>query len=103
MKCATFVAAAVAAFTLVPIITTAPSKAEGPSYMVDPFWPKDLPENWTLGQVSGIAVDSQDNVWVLHRPGTLVDDEKGAQKTPPETRCCQPAPACCSSRPTAAC
>jgi hypothetical protein len=27
------------------------------------------------------------------RPRTLVDDEKGAQKTPPETRCCQPAPA----------
>ena len=93
MKCATFVAAAVAALTLLPIITTAPSNAEGPSYMVDPFWPKDLPQNWTLGQVSGIAVDSQDNVWVLHRPRTLVDDEKGAQKTPPETRCCQPAPA----------
>jgi hypothetical protein len=30
------------------------------------FWPKDLPENWTLGQVSGIAVDGQDNVWIVH-------------------------------------
>lgn len=63
-----------------------------PSYVVDPFWPKDLPENWTLGQVAGIAVDGQDNVWVLHRPRTLVDDEKGAQKSPPETRCCAAAP-----------
>ena len=64
-----------------------------PRYVVDPFWPKDLPENWTLGQVAGIAVDNQDNVWIVHRPRTLVDDEKGAMKTPPETRCCKPAPA----------
>src|SRR2546427_16875 len=62
-----------------------------PRYVVDPFWPKDLPENWTLGQVAGIAVDNQDNVWIVHRPRTLVDDEKGAMKTPPETRCCKPA------------
>ena len=64
----------------------------GPRYIVDPFWPKDLPDNWTLGQVGGIAVDNENNVWIVHRPNTLLDDEKGAQKTPPETRCCQPAP-----------
>ena len=64
----------------------------GPRYIVDPFWPKDLPDNWTLGQVGGIAVDNDNNVWIVHRPNTLLDDEKGAQKTPPETRCCQPAP-----------
>lgn len=70
-----------------------PVAADGsPKYVVDPFWPKDLPENWLMGQVAGIAVDGQDNVWVLHRPRSLVDDEKGATKTPPETRCCKPAP-----------
>jgi hypothetical protein len=52
-----------------------------------------LPENWTLGQVAGIAVDNQDNVWIVHRPRSLTEDEKGAQKAPPETRCCRPAPA----------
>ena len=69
-----------------------PAGKEAPRYAVDPFWPKDLPDNWMLGQVAGIAVDNEDNVWIVHRPNTLVDDEKGAQKTPPETRCCQPAP-----------
>jgi hypothetical protein len=28
----------------------------------------------------------------LHRPLTLVDDEKGATKNPPETKCCTAAP-----------
>ena len=28
-----------------------------PKFEVDPFWPKPLPNNWTLGQVGGIAVD----------------------------------------------
>jgi DNA-binding beta-propeller fold protein YncE len=63
-----------------------------PQYAVDPFWPKPLPDNWILGQVSGIAVDGQDNIWIVHRPATLVDDEKGAQKNPPETRCCKAPP-----------
>ena len=64
-----------------------------PQYVVEPFWPKPLPDNWILGQVAGVAVDNDDSVWIIHRPATLVDDEKGAQKSPPETRCCQPAPA----------
>ena len=64
-----------------------------PQFKVDPFWPKPLPGNWMLGQVSGIAVDRNDNIWVLHRPTTLVDDEKGAMANPPATRCCTPAPA----------
>jgi DNA-binding beta-propeller fold protein YncE len=59
-----------------------------PQYQVEPFWPKPLPDGWILGQVAGIAVDGEDNVWIVHRPSTLVDDEKGAQKTPPATRCC---------------
>ena len=64
-----------------------------PQYKVDPFWPKPLPGNWMLGQVAAVAVDKQDNIWVLHRPTTLLDDEKGAQKNPPETKCCTAAPA----------
>jgi hypothetical protein len=93
MKLATILATSVATFFLTSVIAAGPIKAEVPGYVVDPFWPKDLPEGWTLGQVSGIAVDGQDNIWVVHRPRTMDDDEKGAQKTPPETRCCQPAPA----------
>lgn len=63
-----------------------------PQFKVDPFWPKPLPGNWMLGQVAGIAVDRGDNVWILHRPASLLDDEKGAQLNPPATTCCKAAP-----------
>src|SRR6185312_2346730 len=57
-----------------------------------PFWPKPLPSNWILGQVAGIAVDKNDHVWIIHRPATLLDDEKGAQANPPTSICCVAAP-----------
>jgi DNA-binding beta-propeller fold protein YncE len=74
--------------------SSAPVRGVGatPRFAVDPYWPKPLPENWILGQVAGIAVDANDHIWIVHRPGTLVDDEKGAMANPPTTRCCRPAP-----------
>ena len=39
-----------------------------PLYRVDPFWPKSLPNNWSMQQVTGIGVDDQDLVWFLNRP-----------------------------------
>ena len=53
---------------------SAPRFADGtsaPSLIVDPSWPKPLPNNWRIGQVGGIAVDSHDNIWVYHRPRSL--------------------------------
>jgi len=73
-----------------PVMAQRAEKA--PKYTVVATWPKPLPDNWILGQVAGIAVGKNDTVWIVHRPATLVDDEKGAQKTPPETRCCKAAP-----------
>lgn len=76
-----------------PAMAQQPAKADtAPRFQVEPFWPKPLPENWILGQVSGIAVDSNDHIWIVHRPGTLVDDEKGAMQNPPATKCCKAAP-----------
>ena len=63
-----------------------------PQFKVDPYWPKPLPANWILGQVAGIAVDRNDNIWIVHRPSSLLDDEKGAQLNPPTTKCCIAAP-----------
>ena len=63
-----------------------------PEFKVDPWWPKPLPSNWILGQVAGIAVDKNDYIWIIHRPGSLVDDEKGAQQDPPTSTCCTAAP-----------
>jgi len=55
---------------------------------VDPLWPK-MPSQWILGQVSGVAVDAQDHIWIIQRPWSLNDDEKAGN---PEAACCTPAP-----------
>ncbi|MEH6517499.1 MAG: hypothetical protein V7742_12500 [Halioglobus sp.] len=49
-----------------------------PSFVVDPTWPKPLPNKWIIGQVGGIAVDQDDNIWVLHRPRSLSATAVGA-------------------------
>jgi hypothetical protein len=64
-----------------------------PTFQPEPFWPKPLPEGWILGQVAGIAVSPDDHIWIIHRPATLLDDEKGLEKNPPEYKCCKAAPA----------
>ena len=46
-----------------------------PTYQVDPFWPKPLPNRWLLGAVAGVHVDKNDHVWMVHRPGTLQPNE----------------------------
>jgi hypothetical protein len=69
-----------------------PAPRTSPQFEVDPWWPKPLPDKWILGQVSGLAVDSRDHVWILHRPRTLTAREAGAVQTPPISQCCVPAP-----------
>ena len=63
-----------------------------PSFHVDVSWPRPLPNNWILGQVSGVAVDAEDHIWVLQRPRSLSEDEAGAAAKPPQSKCCLPAP-----------
>ena len=64
-----------------------------PQYQYDPGWPKlPLPNNWTLGEIGGLFVDSRDHVWVVQRPRTLLSWERGAADTPPRSSCCVPAP-----------
>jgi DNA-binding beta-propeller fold protein YncE len=53
-----------------------------PDMQVDASWPQ-WPEAWIQGASAGIAIDRQDNVWIIHRPANVT--EKRA--------CCRPAPA----------
>jgi DNA-binding beta-propeller fold protein YncE len=53
----------------------AQSQPSLPTFEVDPFWPKPLPNNWILGAVAGVAVDARDHVWITHRPSTLQPNE----------------------------
>jgi hypothetical protein len=48
-----------------------------PIFEVDTNWPK-LPNNWVMGNVSKIAVDKHDNVWLIHRPRTVAADKISA-------------------------
>ena len=66
--------------------------ADTPTYAVDAAWPKTLPNDWIMGQAAGVAVDGDDNIWVVQRPKTLTTDEKAAALNPPATKCCKPAP-----------
>ncbi|HWH58853.1 MAG TPA: hypothetical protein VN682_14570 [Terriglobales bacterium] len=52
---------------------------EVPKFEVDPSWP-NIPNGWTLGQVSSAASDAQDNIWVLQRPRTV---KPGVKTGPP--------------------
>ena len=59
-----------------------------PSFHVDPLWPKPLPNHWLLGSVTGVAVDAQDHIWVVHRgyDSMTARTEIGAATTPrPQT------------------
>jgi DNA-binding beta-propeller fold protein YncE len=64
---------------IVPILYTTVLLAQDvknvPSFKVDPFWPKPLPNHWLVGAVAGVAVDSKDHVWIIHRPSTLQPNE----------------------------
>ena len=51
---------------------------EAPGLKFDPGWPKPLPNKWKMGGVTGLAVDRNDDVWVLTRPApALGDDDMG--------------------------
>jgi len=81
-----------AAMFVALLILALPAHAQSPAFRVDPYWPRPLPNNWILGQVGGIYVDAQDNIWVFQRPRSLTDDEKAAALDPPRAKCCVPAP-----------
>ena len=62
-------------------VAQTPAARSMPVFEVDRTWPK-VPAKWKLGDASSIAIDAQDNVWVLHRPRTLKPD-RAAMAAPP--------------------
>src|SRR4029453_5018944 len=65
-----------------------------PMFEYDPTFPKPLPETWAIGPIGGLAVDRQDHLFVVQRPGGLLANERfsGANANPPKADCCIPAP-----------
>jgi DNA-binding beta-propeller fold protein YncE len=69
---------------------TRSSAPQAPTFEVDPFWPKPLPNHWVLGSTIGLSIDADDHVWILHRPGTVEDNFKAADLK--LGMCCKVAP-----------
>ncbi len=66
---------------------------QAPMFEVDPFWPKPLPNHWILGSTIGLAVDSRDHVFIIHRRDSFNErTEIGAAADPKIADCCIPAP-----------
>ncbi len=72
--------------------TAESSGHRAPEFVVDPLWPKPLPNHWVIGSTIGVSVDGQDHVWIIQRPAALDRKETYAAQTPPAARCCVPAP-----------
>ena len=72
--------------------TTAATTLGVPTFQVDPTWPREMPNDWIMGSVTAVFVDSQDHIWVTHLPETLTPEETSAVHDPPIGMCCVPAP-----------
>jgi hypothetical protein len=86
------IAAALTLAAGIAIVLTYPGTGiqaqSAPRYKFDPEWPKPLPNKWKMGGITGLAVDRNDDVWVLNRPNDLTDIELHAEHTPPVADCC---------------
>jgi DNA-binding beta-propeller fold protein YncE len=68
-------AALLLALAAMPAAQSRTSTHKVPTFRVDPFWPRPLPNHWIIGAVAGVAVDKHDHVWIVHRPSTLQPNE----------------------------
>ncbi|ALO47109.1 hypothetical protein [Pseudohongiella spirulinae] len=50
-----------------PAVAQSGSMVTAPSFEVDPFWPKPLPNQWIIGRAIGVEVDERDHVFMVHR------------------------------------
>lgn len=91
----TALAASVALGTLMSPGAAGVAAQAPPSAQVEPLWPKPLPNHWILGSVTGVATDSRDHVWVVHRGAASLNARTEATLglTPPGAEyCCAAAP-----------
>jgi DNA-binding beta-propeller fold protein YncE len=78
-----------------PVAAQARGGIQVPVFQVDPLWPRPLPNHWILGSVTGVWVDAQDHIWLVHRglDSLTARTEAGLATDPPTAEtCCAPAP-----------
>ena len=74
---------------LVLLETNTIDGARMPRFAADASWPR-LPEGYLIGQVSGVAVDNEGDIWVVNRPNSLHSMDVGSLESPPISLCCKP-------------
>lgn len=76
-----------------PVAAQSGSTVSAPSFEVDPYWPKPLPNQWIIGRTIGIDIDERDHVFIVHRDQDAMfggATEIGLKMGVSE--CCTPAP-----------
>ena len=92
----------VAVLTAIGVIAAIAARPEAqrggvapPALKVDVLWPKPLTSGWILGSVTGVAVDSRDHIFIVHRgmDSLTARTEAGLGTDPPTAElCCKAAP-----------
>ncbi|OFW03033.1 MAG: hypothetical protein A3I61_05405 [Acidobacteria bacterium RIFCSPLOWO2_02_FULL_68_18] len=77
----THLCAAVLGGTVLVAVGTGAQTRSLPTFEVDKAWPA-LPPKWKLGDPSSFAIDARDNVWLLHRPRTLLEPAAAKMAAP---------------------
>src|ERR1700682_3474020 len=67
--------------------TLAAAAPQAPLFEVDPMWPKPLPNHWVLGWATGVTVDAQDHIWIVHQANKLAPGELFGSTTVPGSCC----------------
>ena len=57
--------------------------ATAPKYEVDLTWPKPFPDGWVIGGLSGVCVDANDHVLILHRQNVPESELAAGRVAPP--------------------
>lgn len=58
---------------------------KGPKFVLDPLWPKPLPDHWVTGNVSTVCIDGQDHLFTMNNGNLLLYEQKTAKAAPPVT------------------
>jgi DNA-binding beta-propeller fold protein YncE len=71
--------------------TLSAAAPQAPLFEVDPMWPKPLPNHWVIGWATGVTVDAQDHIWIVHQANKLAPGELFGNAGVPGS-CCFAAP-----------
>lgn len=60
----------------------AAAKSTAPRFLIDPSWPRPLPEGWIGGQLGCVYVDHQDRILVMNRGDITREEQETCIKAP---------------------